>query len=121
MGCRTPDFPPDFPFRPDVLDQGDLALSGLAVEELSTLLGIKGEPIIRYVSRWPKVMPQYKLGHLALVQSIESAIAAHSGLALAGNAYHGVGVPQCIQSGEQAAERIARELGARIAKRRCAP
>jgi oxygen-dependent protoporphyrinogen oxidase len=108
-------------FRPDVLDQGDLALSGLAIEELSTLLGIKGEPIIRHVSRWPKVMPQYELGHLALVQSIESGIAAHSGLALAGNAYHGVGVPQCIQSGEQAAERIARELGARSAERRCAP
>ncbi|MGB0067106.1 MAG: protoporphyrinogen oxidase [Isosphaeraceae bacterium] len=108
-------------FRPDMLDQGDLALSGLAIEELSTLLGIKGEPIVRHVSRWPKVMPQYELGHLALVQSIESAIAAHSSLALAGNAYHGVGVPQCIQSGEQAAERIARELGARIAERRCAP
>ena len=108
-------------FRPDVLDQGDIALSGLAVEELSTLLGIKGEPLVRHVSRWPKVMPQYELGHLALVQSIESAIAAHSGLALAGNAYHGVGMPQCIQSGEQAAERIARELGARIAERRCAP
>jgi len=67
------------------------------------------------------VMPQYELGHLELVQSIESVIAKHPGLALAGNAYHGVGVPQCIHSGEQAAERIARELGARIADRRCAP
>jgi len=108
-------------FRPDVLDQGDEALSELAVQELSTLLGIKGEPLVRHVSRWPRVMPQYELGHLELVQSIESGIAKHPGLALAGNAYHGVGVPQCIQSGEQAAERIARELGARIADRRCAP
>jgi len=108
-------------FRPDVLDQGDEALSELAVQELSTLLGIKGEPIVRHVSRWPRVMPQYELGHLELVQSIESVIAKHPGLALAGNAYHGVGVPQCIHSGEQAAERIARELGARIADRRCAP
>jgi len=97
-------------FRPDVLDQGDEALSGLAVQEFSTLLGIQGEPIVQHVSRWPKVMPQYELGHLQLVQSIESGIAAHHGLALAGNAYRGVGVPQCIQSGEQAAERIARTL-----------
>jgi len=108
-------------FRPDVLDQGDEALSELAVQELSTLLGIKGEPIIRHVSRWPHVMPQYELGHLERVQSIESGIARHSGLALAGNAYHGVGVPQCIQSGEQAAERIVLELGVRNAARRCAP
>jgi oxygen-dependent protoporphyrinogen oxidase len=108
-------------FRPEVLDEGDEALSDLAVHELSSLLGIKGEPIIRHVSRWPRVMPQYELGHLELVQSIESATARHPGLALAGNAYHGVGVPQCIHSGEQAAERIARKLGTRIAARRCAP
>jgi oxygen-dependent protoporphyrinogen oxidase len=108
-------------FRPDILDQGDEALSDLAAQELSALLGIKGEPIVQHVSRWPRVMPQYELGHLELVQSIESGIAGHPGLALAGNAYHGVGVPQCIHSGEQAAERIARELGVRIAARRCAP
>ncbi len=108
-------------FRSELLDQDDEALSELAVQELSALLGIQGEPIVRHVSRWPKVMPQYELGHLELVQSIETAVARHPGLAVAGNAYHGVGVPQCIHSGEQAAERISRELGARIAERRCAP
>ena len=51
-------------FLPDVLDQDDEALSELAIQDLSTLLGIRGKPIIRHVSRWPKVMPQYELGHL---------------------------------------------------------
>ena len=101
-------------FRPEVLDLDDAELSKLAMRDLSALLGIKGQPITRHVSRWPRVMPQYELGHLDLVRSIEMAIASHAGLALAGNAYHGVGVPQCIQSGEQAAERIAREIAKRI-------
>ncbi len=108
-------------FRPAVLDQDDDIFGAVAAGELSTLLGIQGEPLVRHVSRWPKVMPQYELGHPALVQSIESAIAAHPGLAVAGNAYHGVGVPQCIQSGEQAAERIAHALGARVAEGHYAP
>ncbi len=98
-------------FRTDLLDQDDDALCAIAAGELSTLLGIRGEPIVRHVSRWPMVMPQYEMGHLALVLSIESAIATHPGLALAGNAYNGVGVPQCIHSGEQAAEQIAQALG----------
>ncbi len=108
-------------FRPDLLDQRDEVLIETAIEELSRLLGIEGEPIVRHVSRWPGVMPQYELGHLARLRSIESAIATHPGLALAGNAYHGVGIPQCIQSGEQAAERIVRQLGVRIAERSGAP
>jgi oxygen-dependent protoporphyrinogen oxidase len=52
-------------------------------------------------------MPQYHLGHCELVQSIERRVSAWPSLALAGNAYHGVGIPQCIHSGEQAAQRVA--------------
>jgi oxygen-dependent protoporphyrinogen oxidase len=52
-------------------------------------------------------MPQHELGHLDLIADIEARLARHPCLALAGNASHGVGVPQCIQSGEKAAELIA--------------
>ena len=55
-------------------------------------------------------MPQYHVGHLDRVARIEQLAARHPTLALAGNAYHGVGIPQCIASGEQAAERIAAQL-----------
>jgi oxygen-dependent protoporphyrinogen oxidase len=51
-------------------------------------------------------MPQYHVGHCQRVARIETQAAKWSGLALAGNAYHGVGIPHCIHSGETAAERI---------------
>jgi oxygen-dependent protoporphyrinogen oxidase len=101
-------------FRPELLDQDDESLCTLAGRELAALLGIAGEPLLRRVNRWVDVMPQYEIGHVDLVAAIESSVAKLPGLAIAGNAYHGVGVPQCIQSGERAAERIARELAARL-------
>jgi oxygen-dependent protoporphyrinogen oxidase len=55
-------------------------------------------------------MPQYHVGHVGRVARIEKLAANHPRIALAGNAYHGVGIPQCIASGESAAERIAAEL-----------
>jgi oxygen-dependent protoporphyrinogen oxidase len=56
-------------------------------------------------------MPQYVLGHCENIEQIESRMSTLPGLELAGNAYHGVGVPNCIQSGEQAAERVLATLG----------
>lgn len=97
-------------FDAGVLDRDDDELAGRAMAGLSSLLGISGEPLVRHVSRWPSVMPQYALGHLERVRSIEERVAAIPGLAIAGNAYHGVGVPQCIASGEQAAERTVESL-----------
>ena len=66
---------------------------------------ITGQPLWTDVARWPASMPQYHVGHLQRVAEIESRAANLPGLALAGNAYHGVGIPQCIHSGETAAER----------------
>ncbi len=48
-------------------------------------------------------MPQYHLGHVELVQRIESLVGAHPNFALAGNSYHGVGIPACVESGKKAA------------------
>ena len=74
--------------------------------ELAALLGIRGEPTYLSIAHWPDTMPQYHVGHVQLVERIESLAAGLPNLALAGNAYHGVGIPNCIHSGEQAAERI---------------
>jgi oxygen-dependent protoporphyrinogen oxidase len=81
-------------------------LSKLAHTELSSLLAIDGQPLWSDVGRWPLSMPQYHVGHLALVGRIEARMARWPGLELAGNAYHGVGIPQCVRSGEAAAERV---------------
>ena len=55
-------------------------------------------------------MPQYVLGHLERLERIEGALAEHPGLAVAGAAYRGVGIPDCIRSGETAAESVVRAL-----------
>jgi oxygen-dependent protoporphyrinogen oxidase len=91
----------------ELLDLDDAALRQLAHEELAALVGIRGPAILSTVTRWDRTMPQYHVGHVERVERIESAVARHAGLALCGNAYRGVGVPQCVYSGEQAAESVA--------------
>jgi len=92
---------------PERVDLPDADLRQLALDELTDLLRISGEPLVADIARWPNSMPQYHVGHLDRVARIESLTARHPGLALAGNAYHGVGIPQCIASGETAAEQVA--------------
>lgn len=97
--------------RPEQMALDDDALRQMAIDELAELVGAAGEPELARIVRWPNSMPQYHVGHVRLVEQIESRAARYPTLALAGNAYHGVGVPHCIRSGEQAAERIAQSLG----------
>lgn len=93
----------------DVGAEADDVLVALAREEVA-LLGITADPAFVRVHRWPRSMPQYVLGHLERVERIEVALEGHPGLAVAGAAYRGVGVPDCIGSGEAAAESVARAL-----------
>jgi oxygen-dependent protoporphyrinogen oxidase len=100
---------------------GGRGLTALADGELIAIaraelrgLDIEAEPTLTRVHRWPRGMPQYVLGHPERVARIEAALAEHPGLAVAGAAYRGVGIPDCIRSGEAAAESVARALtGAR--------
>lgn len=93
--------------QPQLLDLTDEELASIAREELADLLSARGAPVITDIARWPRSMPQYYVGHLARVNRIEQLAAEHPNFALAGNAYRGVGIPQCIASGQAAAERIA--------------
>jgi oxygen-dependent protoporphyrinogen oxidase len=90
----------------ELLDLPDERLRKVAEQELADLLGIRGQPVCCRVHRSLRSMPQYELGHSQLVDRIESLARQWPGLALAGNAYRGVGIPYCIRSGEQAAERL---------------
>jgi oxygen-dependent protoporphyrinogen oxidase len=74
--------------------------------ELHDLLGISAPPLFSLTSRHDRAMPQYRVGHREHVAEIQSAAARHPGLALAGNAYRGIGIPDCVHSGEQAAEHL---------------
>lgn len=78
----------------------------LAKEELQLTLRITAEPILSRVFMWDKAMPQYNLGHPELLKRIDAALENHPGLALAGNGYRGIGIPDCIHSGELAIKKI---------------
>lgn len=93
--------------RDHVVFGSDADLVRIARDELRLTLGITAEPDLVRVARWPDGMPQYTLGHLNRVAAIERAVAAVPGLYLAGHAYRGVGIPDCIASGETAAEHAA--------------
>ena len=83
-------------------------LRRLVLDELGDFLRITGTPQFIDIARWPQSMPQYHVGHLDRVARIEQLAARWPTLALAGNAYHGVGIPQCIASGEAAAEHVSK-------------
>lgn len=92
--------------RPDMVDLGGAEVRAIVGRELGELIGARGEPELFEIRRWHGAMPQYHLGHAALVERLEQRAANYAGLALAGNALRGVGVPQCIRTGRDAADRL---------------
>lgn len=90
-----------------VLRRGDDELIGAAVTDLAAVSGTTIEPLAARVQRWPGGLAQYAAGHQDRIQVIESAVADVERLALAGAYLHGVGVPACVASGTDAANRIA--------------
>jgi oxygen-dependent protoporphyrinogen oxidase len=91
--------------QPSLVELPDEELVASAHKELVELTGVRGEPLLSDITKWPEVMPQYHVGHSERLARIDSLVAKLPGLQLAGKAYRGVGVPQCIQSGEEAADR----------------
>jgi oxygen-dependent protoporphyrinogen oxidase len=89
----------------------DTGLLQLAREELELTLGITTEPLVNRVFIWEDAMPQYNLGHPEKLAKIDAALEKYPGLALAGNGYRGIGIPDCIHSGELAVERILERKG----------
>jgi oxygen-dependent protoporphyrinogen oxidase len=84
----------------------EAGLLDIAREELRLTLGITADPVLIRIFRWEKAMPQYNLGHPERLARIDEALATLPGLGLAGNGYAGIGIPDCIRSGELAVERV---------------
>ena len=82
------------------------AMIAAAREEFTSLLGVTAKPALVCMRRWPDAMPQYELGHLDRVAAIEREAASLTRFALAGAFLRGVGIPDCVRSGESAAEAI---------------
>jgi oxygen-dependent protoporphyrinogen oxidase len=97
-------------------DEGILASSeeeilGIVRSELREIIGLAAEPRFARVYKWQGAMAQYAVGHLERLERIERLRQQLPGLALAGNGYRGVGVPDCVRSGQEAAKRMLSSLG----------
>jgi oxygen-dependent protoporphyrinogen oxidase len=78
--------------------------------ELRDLLGVTADPIFTRIWRHPDSMPQYHVGHQDRIMRIEKAMDRIPSVALAGSAYHGVGISDCVRTGEEAAEKVIGSL-----------
>jgi oxygen-dependent protoporphyrinogen oxidase len=92
--------------QPEMFDMDEDEMTARVCADLRALLGIEKPPLFAVVRKWPRSMAQYHLGHLARVERIKNGVRALPGLHLAGNAYDGAGIPDCIRSGESAAAAI---------------
>jgi oxygen-dependent protoporphyrinogen oxidase len=95
----------------NLFQQDDAAMAESVRRELRELLGITAEPLLTRIHRHAQAMPQYRVGHLDRMARIDRALSRHPGLLVAGNAYRGVGIPDCIHSGELAAEAAFGSVG----------
>lgn len=93
--------------NPQVMQRTDEQLIELAQKELAEVVGIEGPAEIAKVVRWANTMPQYHVGHLEKVARIKTRVAKQPGLVLIGNAWQGVGIPDCVRLGREAARKLA--------------
>jgi oxygen-dependent protoporphyrinogen oxidase len=80
-------------------------------QELDQILGLKAEPLFTRVFKWKGAMAQYGVGHLDRLERIETLRKKLPGLALAGNGYSGIGVPDCVRTGTAAVDEVLNVLG----------
>ncbi|MBV8051751.1 MAG: protoporphyrinogen oxidase, partial [Acidobacteriaceae bacterium] len=95
----------------NALKLSDEEIIRIVRSELQQILGITAEPLFSRVYRWSNAMAQYGVGHLERFERIDSTLKKLSSLALAGNGYRGIGVPDCIRSGSDAAANILTVFG----------
>jgi oxygen-dependent protoporphyrinogen oxidase len=92
------------------LQRSDDDLKAAAMTELAATCGVSELPVDSRITRWGGGLPQYNVGHLDRVARIRAAVAQHPGLAVAGAAYDGLGIPACIASARAAAARVQAHL-----------
>jgi len=91
----------------DVWPLSDDQIVGIVRNELEQIIGLRAEPLFVRVFKWKSAMAQYGVGHLERLERVERLRQQLPGLALAGNAYRGIGVPDCVRSGREAAKELA--------------
>jgi oxygen-dependent protoporphyrinogen oxidase len=95
----------------NIFAESDNSIIDIVQNELRQILGLSAEPLAARVYRWPRAMAQYVVGHDARITRVRNIVAHTPGLALAGNAYSGIGVPDSIRTGSEAAVKVLADLG----------
>jgi oxygen-dependent protoporphyrinogen oxidase len=95
----------------EVLQLPDEQILHMVQQDLRQIIGLTADPLFTCVYRWKSAMAQYGVGHLERLQRIDHLLGQLPGLALAGNGYRGIGVPDCIRSGSEAVSKILMTLG----------
>jgi protoporphyrinogen/coproporphyrinogen III oxidase len=94
-----------------ILEASEKQILGMVRGELRQIISLDAEPLFARVYKWKSAMAQYSVGHLERLRRIEALRQRLPGLVLAGNGYNGIGVPDCVHSGTEAAGKILAELG----------
>ncbi len=92
--------------NPGIASMDDDKLIAMVYDELNQILGLKSDPEMVKVYRWDKAIPQYFLGHSNIVNEINKSLNKYSGLYVAGNAYNGIGINDCVENGYSLADKI---------------
>lgn len=93
--------------QPDMFELDEERMVEAVRRDLRDLLGVSAQPILAHVEKWPRSMAQYHLGHTQRLARMRALLSQHDAtLALCGNAYEGAGMPDCVRSGESAAETL---------------
>ena len=95
--------------NPEVAQLTDAQTLETVADELHDLMGISEEPEMVRIYRWNKAIPQYMVGHSTILRDLENNLSEVQGLHLTGNAYHGVGVSECIINSESLAQKLAKQ------------
>jgi oxygen-dependent protoporphyrinogen oxidase len=96
--------------REELLDLPDEELIRRIRRELADITGVTADPDFRELTRWPRAMPQYTLGHLKRLAAIQDSVTRYPGLVLSGAGYRGIGIPDCIRDGTEAAGLVVKYL-----------
>jgi oxygen-dependent protoporphyrinogen oxidase len=97
--------------REQMLELSEDEIARIVRGELRQVLGLAAEPLFTRVYKWKAAMAQYNVGHVERVDRIEHLRRQLPGLSLAGNGYRGIGVPDCVRSGQNAAAQALAAVG----------
>ena len=107
--------------REDTAGLPDDELVKLVRGELASIVGLRADPLFTRIFRWPRGMPQYRVGHRRLIDTIETAVAGRPGIEIAGGYLHGIGIGDCIREGAAAADRVAAHVRCEVGPAPAAP